>query len=186
MVAEQLAPKTINNYLTLLGMILNAAVDSDYLPRSPLKRKSGAGRVATVKNETPPRREVWLTCSQLDQLAEVDALKAHRELVGEDASGLVFTTEGGSRGPGGMVPYNNFRRIWQRAIKNAGLADAWPEDKGLHFHDLRHTHGTWLLAQRVPMIAVANRLGHANGMVTMTVYAHVSQLVERSLQLPRS
>jgi hypothetical protein len=34
MLAEELAPQTINAYLALLGTILNAAVDSDYLPRS--------------------------------------------------------------------------------------------------------------------------------------------------------
>ncbi len=49
------------------------------------------------------------------------------------------------------------------------------------FHDLRHTHATWLIAQRVPMIAVAGRLGHANAMVTMMVYAHVDKLVDRGL-----
>jgi integrase len=31
----------------------------------------------------------------------------------------------------------------------------------------------------VPLIAVANRLGHANPVVTMMVYAHVDRLVER-------
>jgi Phage integrase SAM-like domain len=35
MVAEQLSPHTVNTYLSLLGTILNAAVDDDYLPRSP-------------------------------------------------------------------------------------------------------------------------------------------------------
>jgi integrase len=31
----------------------------------------------------------------------------------------------------------------------------------------------------VPLIAVANRLGHANPVITMMVYAHVDRLVER-------
>jgi Phage integrase SAM-like domain len=43
MLAEQLSPQTVNTYLSLLGTILNAAVDDDYLARSPLVRKSGAG-----------------------------------------------------------------------------------------------------------------------------------------------
>jgi hypothetical protein len=42
MLAEQLSPQTVNTYLSLLGTILNAAVDDDYLARSPLVRKSGA------------------------------------------------------------------------------------------------------------------------------------------------
>jgi hypothetical protein len=48
LVAEGPAAQTINAYLSLLGTILNAAVDSDSLPRSPMRRKSGAGRVFTT------------------------------------------------------------------------------------------------------------------------------------------
>src|SRR6266511_1954672 len=69
MLAEGLAAQTINAYLSLLGTILNAAVDSDYLPRSPMRRKSGAGRVEAAKNQRTARREVWLTRAQLDRLA---------------------------------------------------------------------------------------------------------------------
>jgi len=68
-----------------------------------------------------------------------------------------------------------------RALKRAGLDGRWPEYGGLHFHDLRHSHATWLLALRVPMIAVSNRLGHANPVITMMVYAHVDRQVERGL-----
>jgi hypothetical protein len=72
MLTEQLSPQTVNTYLALLGTILNAAVDDDYLPRSPLLRKSGAGRTATTRNQPVPRREVWLLREQLDRL--VDAI----------------------------------------------------------------------------------------------------------------
>ncbi len=262
MVAEGLAAQTINAYLSLLGTILNAAVDSDYLPRSPMRRKSGAGRVEAAKNQRAPRREVWLTRAQLDRLAAaitpryralvlaaaltglrwgeltalrwddlqltrpfddgavggpgrvrvvralsdpsnsgrmqvkgpkteagrrtialdqetVDALVAHRELVGGQGWEFVFTTPGGSQGPGGPLARNNFWRVWNRALREAKLARMWQEYRGLHFHDLRHTHATWLLARRVPLVAVANRLGHANPVITMMVYAHVDRLVER-------
>ncbi len=47
--------------------------------------------------------------------------------------------------------------------------------------DLRHSHATWLLALRVPMIAVSARLGHANPVITMMVYAHVDRQVDRGL-----
>jgi integrase len=68
MVAEGLTPRTVNTYLSLLGTILNAAVDDD-LARSPLVRKSGAGRTAATRNQPVPRREVWLLREQLDRLA---------------------------------------------------------------------------------------------------------------------
>src|SRR6266498_1626891 len=41
----------------------------DYLPRSPMRRKSQAGRAEAVKKEREPRREVWLTRAQLDRVA---------------------------------------------------------------------------------------------------------------------
>jgi hypothetical protein len=61
MLAEQLSPQTVNTYLALLGTILNAAVDDDYLARSPLLRKSGTGRTAATRNQPVPRREVCAT-----------------------------------------------------------------------------------------------------------------------------
>jgi hypothetical protein len=70
LVAEGLKPTTVNTYLSLLGTILNTAVDSDYLPHSPLMRKSHAGRVAAAKNLPVDRREVWVTRGQLDRLAQ--------------------------------------------------------------------------------------------------------------------
>jgi integrase len=80
MVAEGLRPRTVNTYLSLLGTILNAAVDDDYLARSPLVRKSGAGRTAATRNQPVPRREVWLVREQLDRLADPIDLR-YRALV---------------------------------------------------------------------------------------------------------
>jgi integrase len=264
MVAEGLTARTVNTYLSLLGTILNAAVDDDYLARSPLLRKSGTGRTAATRNQPVPRREVWLLREQLGRLVEaidsryralvlvaaltgmrwgelialrwddprfdqplddgavrgpgrlriaraisdprrtgpgvekgpkteagkrvialdqetVQALLAHRELVGGGPYDRIFTSPGGPRGPAGTLVHRNFIRVWKRALVKAELAHLWPEYGGLHFHDLRHTHATWLIAQRVPMIAVAGRLGHANAVVTMMVYAHVDKLVDRGL-----
>ncbi len=69
MIAERLFPQTVNTYLSLLGTILNDAVDDDYLPRSPLVRKSGAGRAAATRNQPVSRREVRLTREQPNRLA---------------------------------------------------------------------------------------------------------------------
>jgi integrase len=265
LVGSGLKPASVNSYLSLLGTILNAAVDSDYLPHSPLMRRSRAGRVPAAKNLPVSRREVWITRGQLDRLAQAitpcyralvivaaltglrfgelaalrwddvhldkplddgavtgpgrlrvirgvsdpsrcgrdrrikgpktqagqriialdqetcDILRQHQEDFAEERSGLVFTTPGGSRGPGGMLAANNFRRVWLRALQQAGLHDGWPEYGGLHFHDLRHTHASWLLALRVPMIAVSARLGHASPVITMMTYAHVDKQVDRGL-----
>lgn len=42
----------------------------------------------------------------------------------------------------------------------------------IRFHDLRHTHATWLIADGQPITTVAERLGHAKSSITLDVYAH--------------
>jgi integrase len=56
---------------------------------------------------------------------------------------------------------------WRRAMRNAD-ADL----PRIRFHDLRHTHASLLLAAGVDPIAVADRLGHANATMVLTVYGH--------------
>jgi integrase len=130
--------------------------------------------------EKGPKTEAGKCVIALDQ-ETIQAFLHHREVVGGGSYDRIFTSPGGSRGPAGTVARNNFARVWKGALAKAELAHLWPEYGGLHFHDLRHTHATWLIAQRVPMIAVAGRLGHANAVVTMMVYAHVDKLVDRGL-----
>jgi hypothetical protein len=143
MVAEGLRPRTVNTYPSLLGTILNDAAVDHYLARSPLMRKSGAGRTAATRNQpVPPRR-----------LAR----------------------------PGGDAGKQQLRPGLEAGPGQGRAGPPLAEYGGLHFHDLRHPHATCLIAQRVPMIAVAGRLGHANAVVTMMIYAHVDKLVDRGL-----
>ncbi len=68
---------------------------------------------------------------------------------------------------GTFMRRSNFRRrVWLPATTAAGL-------EGLRFHDLRHTHASLLLRDRVPIKVVSERLGHANPAFTMTTYQHV-------------
>jgi integrase len=43
----------------------------------------------------------------------------------------------------------------------------------LTFHELRHTHATLLLKERIPIKVVTERLGHSNPAYTMATYQHV-------------
>ncbi len=45
-------------------------------------------------------------------------------------------------------------------------------------------HGVWLIAQHVPVAAIAPRLGHANPLITKLTYAHIYQLVDQGLFTP--
>lgn len=58
--------------------------------------------------------------------------------------------------------YEAFRRI----VSNAGIPT-------MRFHDLRHTHGSLLIAEGVPVKVVSERLGHAHIAHTLQIYQHV-------------
>ena len=45
--------------------------------------------------------------------------------------------------------------------------------QGFVFHDLRHTHATWLLTHGVDLKIISERLGHADEATTLRIYAHV-------------
>ncbi|MFB5189033.1 site-specific integrase [Alicyclobacillus fastidiosus] len=47
------------------------------------------------------------------------------------------------------------------------------------FHDLRHTHATWLLESGVDLKTVSQRLGHSSIAVTADVYSHVTRKMQK-------
>ena len=74
---------------------------------------------------------------------------------------FVFATPtGGPLHPANVV--RNFAKITARA--------GAPR---IRFHDLRHTHATWLIASSQPITAVSERLGHDTVSITLDTYAHV-------------
>src|SRR5262245_60660688 len=63
-------------------------------------------------------------------------------------------------------PYRSFRTTFERAVRQAGIAD-------VTFHDLRHTFARRLVMAGVDLPTVKKLLGHKG--ITMTPrYAHLS------------
>jgi integrase len=101
----------------------------------------------------------------------VEALREHRRqqlerclLLGlgrpsDDA--LVFSGIDGQ-----PMPPRAFSQRWGRKADKLGM----PE---LTWHALRHAHASMLIAAGVPITTVAARLGHADPVVTLRVYAHL-------------
>lgn len=81
--------------------------------------------------------------------------------------GLVFPN-----GRGAQLTSSNFHQTaWQKAVTAA-------REEGLkktpRFHDLRHTHASWLLQEGVPIFVVSRRLGHASVDITTRLYGHIT------------
>jgi integrase len=82
---------------------------------------------------------------------------------------------------GGFQRRSNFnRRAWTPAVAGDPDAGIPPILAGMHFHDLRHTHKTWLIEDGIPEIAQARRLGHRLGGVR-GIYSHVTPAMRQRL-----
>ena len=75
--------------------------------------------------------------------------------------GWVFTD-----GDGKPVHPHSVYEAFRRIVHNAGVPT-------IRFHDLRHTHGSLLIQEGIPVKVVSERLGHANIAFTMQTYQHV-------------
>ena len=75
----------------------------------------------------------------------------------------VFHTQNG-------LPWNTHTigHAWKKILSNADVPHK-------HFHALRHTHATQLLANGIPLLEVSRRLGHAQPSVTLDMYGHAIQ-----------
>lgn len=90
-----------------------------------------------------------------DQSAQLEAGGAVNE------HGLVFV-----RADGQPLHPHSVSQAFERAQRPVEVSP-------IRFHDLRHTHPSLLLRDRVPIKVVSERLGHSNPAFTMTTYQHV-------------
>jgi integrase len=81
--------------------------------------------------------------------------------VGIDEDGWVFTDPDGQ-----PVHPHAISQAFERIARRARVPV-------IRFHDLRHTHGTLLIKEGVPVKVVSERLGHANIAFTIETYQHV-------------
>lgn len=100
----------------------------------PPKTPAGAGRIITV----PPFLSGLLAL----------VLAAHDEP-------YVFV---GSRRA--VLRRNGFGRVWRKAVREVVALPGNQMLRGLHFHDMRGTHKTWMLEDNIPLVAQYQRLGH--------------------------
>lgn len=122
---------------------------------------AGAGSVKVdrqlasgVPSWGPPKSPAGYRTIAIDQQSW-EALRTHLETYAAHSSGLVFTNKYG------------------RPISKATMIQAWPDNIGKGWHDLRHFHASMLIAAGLSVTAVASRLGHDKPSVTLDVYGHL-------------
>lgn len=130
-------------------------------------RKARIGR--TTKTGAP--RRVGLAPATVSAVRRhLHAMRQQRlaSIVWQD-QGLVFPG-----GIGGIAPLSRIRCQLDRDIARLGLPR-------LTLHGLRHTNATLLIQAGVPITVVAQRLGHKRVSMTLDVYAHVLDEMDRAV-----
>jgi integrase len=82
---------------------------------------------------------------------------------------------------GGLLRRSSMsRRVFGPAVNGSPRTGLPPVIAGMHFHDLRHTHKTWLIEDDIPEIAQAKRLGHRLPGVR-GIYSHVTPAMQQRI-----
>lgn len=134
------APKQGRRQRTLIGYIFDLIYD-----RSP---HEVGGHLTLGPPKTPAAvRDILLPPFLVDLLrAHLDSHDHEHVFTGRD---------------GGLHRRSSFhRRHWRPATDGNPTQGMPAVIAGLHFHDLRHSHKTWLIEDGVPEVAQAKRLGH--------------------------
>jgi integrase len=109
----------------------------------------------------PPKTEAGTRTLPIPSVILAD-LRLHLDRFAEQGdAGLVFVGERGA-----MLRRSGFRRIWRRALEEAGLT-------GIRFHDLRHTGSTLAAIAGATLPELKERMGHVSDRAAM-IYLHAT------------
>lgn len=118
-----------------------------------------------------------------DSVGEVDIATEVAELLrplmaGKTGDDFVFTT---ARGKAWHL--ENLRVYhWNPMIREAKRAGVLGPHQWFTPYVLRHSHGSWLLNQDVPLLAVSQRLRHKSIAVTADIYGHVTRATKDDIR----
>ncbi|MFD2416581.1 tyrosine-type recombinase/integrase [Amycolatopsis pigmentata] len=186
----KLADKSVQDILVLLSMILGEAVDEGLIGANPCRklRISFAERperphattdeVDALAGRMAPDAGLLTVTAAYTGLrwGELAGLQWHRTYLGTNPRIEVDPEFGALHEINGRLELgppktpasvrtvqrrSNFRRrVWLPALAGDEKRGWAPLNQEMHFHDLRHTHETWLVEDGVPRILRLVRLGH--------------------------
>jgi integrase len=151
---------------------------------------AGIGTFTKVPKNRSSNRTVTLPTAILPFLKELKAWQnAERLCLGDKwhDSGRLFTQWNGS--PIHVeTPSKWFRKFLinynDSITKNDNLSKKEKSSQILpiiRFHDLRHTSGSLLIAQGIPLKNISTRLGHSDIRTTANIYGHALESVDKQI-----
>ena len=135
-----------------------------------LQRVTGHGLLAGTPKSKTSRRAIALGPTVIALLHEIRgrqlALRVELGDLYENESGYVFTNELGK-----PIDSNRLTREFAKIVKSAGLPHAT-------LHGLRHCMASLMLADGASIKSVAEKLGHSNPSLTLSVYSHLLPTIQ--------
>jgi integrase len=132
--------------------------------------EKGQGIIVREPKTKNSRRTIALPATAIDILREHKKIQAEERLkiadIWQDGNYLFTTWDGTIMHPD--TPSSWFIGF----LKKNGLPH-------IKFHALRHSSATILLGNNIPIKNVSARLGHSNSTITMNIYAHAIESVDR-------
>ena len=142
-----------------------------YVEQSAVKTNHGTVIQNEVKTKNS-RREVPLPKFVVQALIEYKRWQEFYKIKNTglfvDRGYVIANQYGNVRHPASFS-YHVFKKA---LLPRAGISEK------VRFHDLRHTHATWLLASGVNVKIVSERLGHSTIRITLDTYAHVIRTMQ--------
>lgn len=138
----------------LRGLTWDHVTDTEVHVKRQLKQKPAEGF-------GPPKSKSSIRRVAMGKVAH-EALVAHRKAYPAPDSGFIWHNEGRP------LSGRNATHLWVIAtakIEGLRARSGW--------HDLRHYNASLLINAGLSVVAVANRLGHSNPVITLTTYAHL-------------
>jgi integrase len=120
------------------------------------------GVIHLERTKTKRRRDVPLTGKALEMLREKRRLLLTDSEMSQGHRQEEYVFPATNR----KAPFRSYRKAWEFARKRAGIED-------YHFHDNRHTTGSYLAQAGVPLYTIGNILGHVSP-TTTAIYAHLA------------
>ncbi|MCO4782721.1 MAG: site-specific integrase [Candidatus Cloacimonetes bacterium] len=200
---------SINRYFASVGRSFAMAVEWDLLEDNPFRKvgklKEPKGRVRFLSDDE--RERLLFECKKVDYLYVVVVLAlttgarkgeimtlTWRQVIFKENIIILEDTKNGERRSLPLCKFSKqvlldwkakemhktkvfhilqCQRSWQTAIKNAEITN-------FKFHDLRHSCASYLAMQGVPLLAIADILGHKS-LDMVKRYAHLSNTYKSSI-----